>query len=104
MGYSSNMSEIFGVDRSVITKHISNVYDSGELDPALTSAKTAQVRTEGNRSVSRDVTVYSLDVVISVGYRVNSVKATKFRQWATETLRQYMTQGYVINAGGQVPD
>ena len=91
------IADLFGVDRSVVTKHISNIFDSGELDRDATCASYALVRLEGGRSVSRDVEHYNLDVILSVGYRVSSAKATEFRKWATQTLRRYITDGYALN-------
>ena len=81
------MAELFDVDRSVITKHLSNIYSDNELSKEATCAKIAQVQNEGGRSVTRKVEYYSLDAIISVGYRVNSKKATAFRIWATNVLK-----------------
>lgn len=94
----AQIGQLFGVDRSVITKHIGNVYAEGELDAATTSAKIAQVRQEGSRRVERQIEHYNLDVVISVGYRVSSVQATVFRRWATGVLVQYARKGFVVDA------
>jgi len=91
------IADVFGVDRSVVTKHIRNIYKEGELDERATRAKFAHVRTEGERSVKREVEHYNLDLILSVGYRVNSKTATLFRQWATKTLRGHITKGYTIN-------
>lgn len=91
------MAEVFGRERSVVTKHIRNVFKEGELDPGATSAKFAQVRSEGSRTVSREVEHYNLDVIISVGYRVKSLRGTQFRIWATRTLREHLVRGYTIN-------
>ena len=91
------MAELFDVDRSVITKHLRNVFQEGELDKESTSANIAQVRTEGSRQVKRQVEIYNLDAIIAVGYRVNSLKATRFRQWATRTLKEYIVKGFVLN-------
>ena len=77
----AQIGELFGVDRSVITKHIANIYAEGELDAEGTSAKIAQVRREGLREVHRQIEHYNLDAVISVGYRVSSAQATVFRRW-----------------------
>lgn len=93
----SQMAELFGVDRSVITKHIANVYADGELDQEATSAKIAQVRQEGAREVARQIEHYNLDAVISVGYRVSSKQATLFRRWATSILVQFATKGFVVD-------
>lgn len=94
----AQIADLFGVDRSVVTKHIANVYAERELDAESTSAKIAQVRREGARTVERQVEHYALDMVISVGYRVSSAKATLFRRWATEKLVQFATKGFVIDA------
>jgi len=82
------IARLFDVERSVITKHIANIYEEGELERAATSAKLALVRREGRRTVRRDIEHYSLDAIISVGYRVNSKTATAFRQWATRVIRE----------------
>jgi hypothetical protein len=92
------IAQLFGVDRSVITKHISNVYAEGELDAQATSAKIAQVRQEGARRIERQIEHYDLDVVISVGYRVSSAQATLFRRWATGILVQFAKKGFVVDA------
>ena len=94
----AQIADLFGVDRTVITKHVANVYAEGELDPEATRAKIAQVRREGDRTVERQVEHYTLDMVISVGYRVASGQATLFRRWATEKLVQFATKGFVIDA------
>ncbi|MFB1486130.1 MAG: virulence protein RhuM/Fic/DOC family protein [Thiocapsa sp. C3-sup] len=91
------MTELFGRERSVITKHIGNVFKEGELEASATCAKFAQVQREGQRTVARDVDHYNLDVIISVGYRVKSPQGTRFRQWATRTLREHLVQGYTLN-------
>ena len=91
------LAELFGVERSVITKHLKNIYDSGELDKVLTCAKFAQVQQEGNRSVRRELEYYNLDAIISVGYRVNSSKATQFRIWATKTLKEFIIKGFILD-------
>ena len=90
----ASLANLFGVDRSTISKHISNIYSEGELDCESTCAKYSQVQTEGERIVRRSVDYYSLDVIISVGYRVNSKKATNFRIWATRILKDYMVKGF----------
>ena len=84
------MGQVFGVDRSVIGKHIRNIYKTGELEQKSTWAKIAQVHKEGKREVVRTLPFYNLDMIISVGYRVNSLKATRFRQWATRILREML--------------
>lgn len=93
----SQMSELFQTDRTVINRHIKNIYKSGELDEKATCAKNAQVRLEGNRTVTRNIPYYNLDVIISVGYRVNSIRGTRFRQWANSVLKQYLIKGYTVN-------
>lgn len=92
-----SLAELFGVERSVITKHLKNIYDSGELDKVSTCAKFAQVQQEGNRTVRRELEYYNLDAIISVGYRVNSNKATQFRIWATNTLKEFIIKGFVLD-------
>ena len=93
----SQMAELFGVDRTSIVRHIRNIYRSEELDESSTCAKSAQVRMEGQRQIVREIPLYNLDVIISVGYRVNSKNATSFRRWATSVLKQYVIKGYAIN-------
>ena len=93
----SQMAELFGVDRTSIVRHIRNIYKSEELDQNSTCANNAQVRTEGHRSILREIPYYNLDMIISVGYRVNSKNATSFRRWATSVLKQYLIKGYAIN-------
>ncbi len=88
------MAKIFDVDRTGIVRHINNIYKTKELKEVSTCAKIAQVAQDGK---SRKMNVYNLDMVISVGYRVNSQKATKFRIWATSVLKKYLTKGYAIN-------
>lgn len=94
----AQIARLFGVDRSVVTKHIANVYAEGELDSEATSARIAQVRQEGARTVERQLEHYNLDVVISVGYRASSVQATVFRRWATAVLVRYARSGFVVDA------
>jgi len=102
------MASIFGVDRTVIVRHVNNIYKEGELEREPTCAKNAQVqkptmkktfvvRKEGSRVVRRAVDLFNLDVIISVGYRVNSKKATNFRIWATNVLKKFVTDGVVVN-------
>ncbi|MDH2918249.1 MAG: RhuM family protein [Sideroxydans sp.] len=92
------MAALFGRERSVVTKHLRNVFKEGELDATATCAKFAQVQNEGGRNVTRDIEYYNLDVIISVGYRVKSTQAVQFRQWATRTLREHLVQGYTLNS------
>lgn len=91
------MAELFGVDRSVINKHLNNIFNESELSKESTCAIFAQVQTEGNRQVNRNVDFYNLDAIISVGYRVNSRRATNFRIWATSVLREYMIKGFAMD-------
>ena len=93
----SQMAELFGVDRTSIVRHIRNIYKSEELEENSTCAKKAQVRIEGQRQIVREIPYYNLDMIISVGYRINSKNATSFRRWATSVLKQYLIKGYVIN-------
>ena len=93
----SQMADLFGVDRTSIVRHIRNIYKSEELEENSTCAKNAQVRIEGQRQIVREIPYYNLDMIISVGYRVNSKNATSFRRWATSVLKQYLIKGYVIN-------
>ncbi len=91
------MGELFGVDRSVVTKHLQNIYLENELDKKRTRAKIARVQTEGKRQVNRDLEFYNLDAILSVGYRVNSAQATQFRIWATERLKEYVIKGFTMD-------
>src|SRR6056297_1961003 len=84
------IASLFGRDKSVISRHLRNIYKEGELLRDATVAKNATVQKEGQRDVLRNIEYYNLDAIISVGYRVNSKTATQFRQWATKTLRQYI--------------
>ena len=93
----NQMAELFQRDKSVISKHIKNVFDEGELSAAGTVAKYATVQREGNREVSREIEFYNLDVVISVGYRVKSHRGTQFRVWATQRLREYLVKGFTMD-------
>ena len=91
------MAKLFQRDKSVVSRHIKNVLESGELDELSTVAKFATVQNEGKRSVSRNIDFYNLDMIISLGYRVNSHRGVQFRIWATKTLREYMVKGFVID-------
>jgi len=91
------MADLFATDRSSIAKHIQNIYQTDELEKEQTCAKIAQVRQEGNRKVRRSLVYYNLDMIISVGYKVNSKRGTKFRQWANKVLKEYLLRGYVVN-------
>lgn len=91
------MAALFERDRTVISRHISNIYKEKEIEREATCAKIAQVQTEGSRQVSREHELFNLDVIISVGYRVKSKRGVEFRRWATGVLRQYVIDGYAAN-------
>ena len=91
------MAELFGTQVPAISKHLQNIYAEGELDKESTLSKMEIVQNEGGREVHRKVEVYNLDAIISVGYRVNSKRATAFRIWATSVLREYMTKGFALD-------
>jgi hypothetical protein len=91
------IADLFGVDRTVVTKHLANIYLSNELNKEATCAKIAQVQSEGDRTVNRQIEFYNLDAIISVGYRVNSSQATAFRIWATERLKEYIIKGFTMD-------
>jgi len=93
----NQMEELFETDRTSITKHISNIYKTHELEKESTSAKIAQVRKEGNRRITRQIQFYNLDLIIAVGYRVNSKRGTQFRIWANKILKEYLLNGYALN-------
>ena len=103
----NQLSELFQTDRTSIVKHIKNIYESGELSETATCAKIAQVQQEGKRKVTRNIIYYNLDLIISVGYRVQSHVATHFRIWATQRLREYIVKGFALDyermkAAGQI--
>lgn len=91
------MGELFGVESNTITYHLQEIFKADELDELATTRRFRVVQKEGNRDVSREVSFYNLDAIIAVGYRVNSKQATGFRRWATETLKQYIIKGFVLN-------
>ena len=91
------LADLFDTDRTSLTKHIKNIYQSGELNENSTCAKFAQVQNEGARKIKREITHYNLDLIISVGYRVNSKRGTQFRLWANKILQDYLVKGYSIN-------
>ena len=91
------MAELFGVQPPAIAKHLQNIYDEGELSRNATLSKMEIVQKEGDRDVTRSVIYYNLDAIISVGYRVNSRRATHFRIWATSVLKEYMTKGFALD-------
>ena len=92
-----SMAELFEVKIPAISKHLANIYDEGELNQDSTVSKMEIVQKEGSRSVTRKVDFYNLDAIISVGYRVNSKRATHFRQWATSVLKEYMIKGFALD-------
>ena len=91
------MAELFQRDKSTISRHIKNIFTEGELRPEATVAKFATVQTEGNRQVTRAIDYYNLDVIISVGYRVKSLRGTQFRIWASSVLKEYMKKGFALD-------
>ena len=97
----AQMSELFSVKENTITYHIKEIYKTEELEKDGTARKIRVVRKEGNRSVNRTLDFYNLDMIISVGYKVNSKRGVKFRQWATKVLKEYLLRGYSINKNFQ---
>lgn len=93
----NQIARLFGTQKAAISKHIGNIYKTGELSRKTTVSKMETVQVEGARKVKRRLDYYNLDMVISVGYRVNSARATQFRIWATSRLREYLLKGYVLN-------
>ena len=91
------MAELFGVKVPAISKHLKNIFEEGELQQESTISKMETVQNEGTRNIKRLVDFYNLDAIISVGYRVNSHKATKFRIWATQILKEYMQKGFAMD-------
>ena len=91
------MGMLFDCTSDNISVHLQNIYDTDELKKEATTEKISVVRREGNRGVNRTLQFYNLDAIISVGYRVNSIRATQFRQWATSVLREYAIRGYVLD-------
>ena len=91
------MAELFQTSRTNVVEHIKHIYDDGELQEIATCRKFRQVQTEGNRQVSREIPFYNLDMIISLGYRVRSVIATHFRQWATQRLKEYIIKGFTMD-------
>ena len=94
---ADQMAELFQRNKSTISRHIKNVFESGELEQNRTVAFFATVQNEGQRKVERNIAYYNLDMIISVGYRVNSHRGVQFRQWATQVLKEYMIKGFVLN-------
>ena len=93
----NQIAELFGRDKSVISRHLKNVYETRELSRKATVAKNATVQKEAGRQVRRIVEYYNLDAILSVGYRVNSKRGTQFRIWATQTLKEHLVRGYTLN-------
>lgn len=93
----AQMAELFQKVKSTISEHIKNIYEEGELEKLATVRNFRTVQIEGNRQIERDLEYYNLDVIISVGYRVKSLQGTKFRQWATQRLREYIVKGFTMN-------
>ena len=93
----NQMAELFQIDKSGVSRHLKNIFETGELDREATVAKFATVQNEGGRSVSRDLEYYNLDAIISVGYRVNSIRGTHFRIWATERIKEYIVKGFTMD-------
>lgn len=91
------LSELFGRDKSVISRHLNNIFNINELDRGQTVANFATVQKEGEKTVKREIEYYNLDVILSVGYRINSKEAISFRQWATNVLKQHLTHGYTVH-------
>ena len=93
----AQMAELFATDRTSINRHIRNIFQTQELNEKSTCAKIAQVRMEGERAIKRIQPYYNLDMIISVGYRVNSIQGTRFRQWANQVLKEHMLKGFSVN-------
>ena len=93
----NQISELFERNKSVISRHIKNIFKEGELERASTVAKYATVQKEGNRKIIRNIEFFNLDVIISVGYRIKSKRGTQFRIWANNILKDYLIKGYAIN-------
>jgi len=93
----NQLAELFDRDKSVISRHIQNIFQSGELEREATVAKNATVQEEGGREVTRNIEWFNLDAIISIGYRVNSKRGTQFRIWATSVLKDHLIKGYTLN-------
>lgn len=93
----SQIVELFDSSKANISEHLKHIFDSGELAKEATVRKFRTVRREGNRSVTRNIDFFNLDVIISVGYRVNTVRGIQFRQWANKVLKEYLLRGYAVN-------
>lgn len=94
---TESLTKLFKIDRTGITRHINNIYKDEELEENSTCAKIAQVQKEGKRSVTRNISYYNLDMIISIGFRVNSKPAIKFRTWANKIIKEYMIKGFALN-------
>ncbi len=92
-----SLTKLFKIDRTGITRHINNIYKDEELEENITCAKIAQVQKEGKRNVTRNISYYNLDMIISIGFRVNSKPAIKFRTWANKIIKEYMIKGFTLN-------
>jgi len=93
----NQLSALFDTDKSGVSRHLKNIFESKELQRNSTVAKIATVQIEGNRQITRNIEYYNLDIIISIGYRINSQRATQFRIWATKTLRNHLVKGYTLN-------
>lgn len=93
----NQIADLFGVQKPAISKHIKNIFETGELQEKATVSKMETVQIEGSRKIARNIEMYNLDVIIAVGYRINSVTGTKFRIWATKTLKDHITKGFTVN-------
>ena len=91
------VAQLFDIKKAAVSKHVKNIFESGELDRSPTVSKMETVQKEGNRSIKRTLELYNLDLVLSIGYRVNSKEATHFRQWATKILKEHIQKGYTIH-------
>ena len=91
------MADLYGSSRTNVVEHIKHIYEEGELQENATCRNFRQVQQEGNREVTREIPYYNLDMIISLGYRVRSITATRFRQWATERLREYIVKGFALD-------
>lgn len=96
-GSIDQIANIFGVQKAAVSKHLKNIYKEGELNKKVTVSKMETVQIEGKREIKRNIEYYNLDVILSVGYRINSKQATQFRIWATNTLKKHLLDGYTIN-------
>ncbi|MFA6301693.1 MAG: RhuM family protein [Legionella sp.] len=91
------MAELFGINKSGISRHQNSIYESGDLNKILTVAKSATVKMEGNRPIQRTIEFYNLDAIISVSYRVNSIRGAQFRMWASQKLHEYIIKGFTMD-------